>query len=85
MRYTTSATKHGIRPTDAIHVATNPTWVEPLDEPDGHQWRELRLGFDQHARPLETVVIIASDGDELLIHAMKLRARYLSLLRRGIT
>lgn len=85
MRHTTSATKHGIDPVDAIYVATNPTWVEPLDDQEGHQWRELRLGFDRHARALETVVIVADDGDELLIHAMKLRATYLPLLHRGLT
>lgn len=30
---------------------------------------------------LETVVVVASDGDELLIHAMKARSKYVDLLR----
>ena len=47
---------------------------------DPAQWRELRLGFDTHTRLLETVVVVASDGDELLIHVMKARPHYAQLL-----
>lgn len=79
MRLTESATKHGISEADAIQAASWPIWVEPLDD-DPAQWRELRLGFDHHARLLETVVIVAADGDEVLIHAMKARQKYTRLL-----
>lgn len=54
-------------------------WVEPLDD-DGPPRRELRLGFDTAARLLETVVLIYENGDELVIHAMPARRRYLGLL-----
>lgn len=67
MRLTQSAHKHGIEEADSIQAATWPLWVETLDEDDNQQ-RELRLGFDHHGRLLETVVIVAKDGDELLIH-----------------
>ena len=80
MRCARSATKHGISTTDGIHAAENPLWIEPLDDQDDEQWRELRLGFDAKARLLETVVIVSSDGDELLIHAMKARPQYIQLL-----
>ncbi|STC69078.1 Uncharacterised protein [Corynebacterium pilosum] len=63
MRVASSATKHGISEEDGVHAASFPIWVEPLDD-DSLQWRELRLGFDTHARLLETVVVVASDGDE---------------------
>ncbi|MDK4282562.1 toxin [Corynebacterium propinquum] len=79
MRVTKSASKHGISIEDGIQAATWPAWVEPLDD-DNEQWRELRLGFDTHARLLETIVIVASDGDELLIHVMKARPKYAQLL-----
>ena len=76
MRATKSATKHGISARDAFQAATDSLWVEPLDD-DSEQWRELRLGFDTHARLLETSV----DGEEVLTHAMKARAKYIDLLR----
>lgn len=79
MRCAKSATKHGITESDGIQAASNPIWVEPLDN-ETTQWRELRLGVDTHARLLETVVVVAEDGDELLIHSMKARPQYSRLL-----
>lgn len=79
MRCAKSATKHGITTSDGIQAASNPLWIEPLDD-ETTQWRELRLGFDTHARLLETVVVVAADGDELLIHSMKARPQYSRLL-----
>lgn len=79
MKAAKSAAKHGIAEADGIHAASYPLWIEPLDDNPG-QWRELRLGFDTHARLLETVVVVASDGDELLIHVMKARPHYSKLL-----
>jgi len=72
-----SALKHGVMPEDAEQAAGWPLWIEPLDEAVPH--RELRLGFDTHARLLETVVLIL-DGDELVIHAMPARRQYWDLL-----
>ena len=42
--------------------------------------RQLRLGFDTTGRLLEVVVLHFDSGNELLIHAMKARRRYLDLL-----
>ncbi|GEP37690.1 hypothetical protein NPS01_13530 [Nocardioides psychrotolerans] len=53
--------------------------MEPLDETDWLR-RELRLGFDTHARLLETVVLIFESGDEMVIHAMPARKQYWELL-----
>lgn len=82
MRTTKSASKHGISSTDGIYAAAHPIWIEPLDD-DPEQWRELRLGLDTHARLLETVVVVAADGDEVLIHCMKARPKYIELLEYG--
>lgn len=41
---------------------------------------EFRLGFDQHGRLLELVVLKFDSGNELLIHAMKARRQYWDLL-----
>lgn len=54
MRVHASALKHGIAAEDVEQAAQWALWVEPLD--DGPPLRELRLGFDTHARLLETVV-----------------------------
>jgi hypothetical protein len=42
--------------------------------------RELRLGFDSHARLPETVVVVFDSGDEMVIHAMPARKKYHHLL-----
>jgi hypothetical protein len=74
-----SALKHGVSPEDAVQAAQWALWIEPLDE-DGPPYRELRLGFDTRARLLETVVLLLEGGDELVIHAMPARGKYLGLL-----
>lgn len=74
-----SALKHGVSIEDAIQAAEWSLWIEPLDDmglPD----RELRLGFDTKARLLETVVLVFENGDEMVIHAMPARKKYLDLL-----
>ncbi len=79
MRVHRSALKHDVTSEDAIQAAEWSLWIEPLDE--GHApSRELRLGFDTKARLLETVVLVFESGDELVIHAMPARKKYLDLL-----
>lgn len=74
-----SALKHGVSIEDAIHAAEWSLWIEPLDDM-GPAHRELRLGFDSKARLLETVVLVFENGDEMVIHAMPARKKYLDLL-----
>ena len=64
---------------DAIQAAEWSLWIEPLDD-DGPPHRELRLGFDTNARLLETVVLVYASGEEMVIHAMPARKKYLDLL-----
>lgn len=78
MKVHPSARKHGIEEEDAVQAAEWPLWIEPLD--DGPPLRELRLGFDTGARLLETVVLVLENGQELVIHAMPCRKKYLDLL-----
>lgn len=74
-----SATKHGINPEDSVTAATSGcVFKAPLDE--DHPQRELRLGFDGSMRLLEIVVLIWDDGTETIIHSMKARNQYRSLL-----
>nr|VDG62878.1 Uncharacterised protein [Streptococcus thermophilus] len=74
-----SAEKHGIEPEDSVTSATTGcVYKAPLDEE--HPQRELRLGFDSSMRLLEIVVLIWDDGTETIIHSMKARRQYRSLL-----
>lgn len=73
-----SARKHGVRDEDVIAAAVNPAIQGPLD--DDNPQRQLRIGFDTQARLLETIVLVWDDGTEEVIHAMKCRSQYLSLL-----
>ncbi|QOQ39836.1 toxin [Trueperella pecoris] len=82
MKLHASARKHqanqGLTDDGIILAAGLPLWVEPLDEENPQ--RELRLGFDDAGRLLETVVLIFDSGNELMIHAVKARPQYIALL-----
>ena len=79
MKVHPSALKHGVVAEDAVQAAEWAVWIEPLGE-DESPIRELRPGFDTHARLLETVVLIFETGEDLVIHAMPARRKYLDLL-----
>lgn len=79
MKVHASALRHGVAAEDAVQAAEWALWIEPLDD-DGPPHRELRLGFDAGARLLETVVLVFDSGDEMVIHAMPARRKYLDLL-----
>jgi hypothetical protein len=79
MKVHPSALKHGVAPEDAVQAAEWPVWIEPLND-DGPPYRELRLGFDTGARFLETVVLVLEGGEQMVIHAMPARKKYLDLL-----
>ena len=62
-----------------LYAAQHVVYRAPLDdEDDPRRW--LLLGFDDTSRLLELVVLIFDSGDQMLIHAMKARPKYLQLL-----
>jgi hypothetical protein len=66
-----SARKHGISDTDMHHAIRNALRTRDLDED-----LTLFIGPDTRAALLE-IITAASDEDEpVIIHAMKLRAKY---------
>jgi hypothetical protein len=76
-----SARKHGVADEDAVHAAGRFLVAYPLeDEDQDGPRRELRLGPDRAGSLLEVVVLLLDDGDELVIHAMRMRPRYRDLL-----
>jgi len=72
-----TACRHGITDEDILHAIEHSMLVDDLGE-DPDRW--LVIGPDHAANLLELVVLITSDGDELIIHAMPLRPRYRKLL-----
>ena len=72
-----SARRHEIADADMLHAVDHSLVVDDLgDDPD----RWLVIGPDRAGNLLELVVLITSEGDELIIHAMPLRAVYRKLL-----
>jgi hypothetical protein len=72
-----SARRHGIADDDMLHAIDQSLVVDDLGE-DPDRW--LVIGPDQAANLLELVVLVTAEGDELIIHAMPLRALYRKLL-----
>ena len=72
-----SARRHGITDDDSLHAVEHSMAIEHIGE-DPDRW--LVIGPDRAANLLEVVVLVTAEGDEMLIHAMPLRATYRKLL-----
>jgi hypothetical protein len=72
-----AARRHGIADDDMLHAIEHALAVEDLGE-DPDRW--LVIGPDRAANPLELVVLITSEGTEMIIHAMPMRPAYRRLL-----
>jgi hypothetical protein len=60
-----------------LHAIEHSLVVDDLSE-DPDRW--LVIGPDRAANLLELVVLITAEGDEVIIHAMPMRATYRKLL-----
>jgi len=72
-----SARRHGVDDDGTLHAVANSVAVDDLGE-DPDRW--LVIGPDSAGDLLEIVVLIASDADEIIIHAMPMRPKYRKLL-----
>jgi hypothetical protein len=71
-----SARRHGITDENIRHAIQNAVAIEDAgDDPD----RWLILGPDRAGNLLEVVVLV-SDGEQVAIHSMPMRAKYRGLL-----
>jgi hypothetical protein len=70
-----SARRHGIADEDIEHAMTHAMAIDEQDDDT-----RLYLGPSRAAELLEVVTIVRDDGSELVIHAMKMRAKYQRLL-----
>ncbi len=62
---------------DILHAIDHSLLVDDLGE-DPDRW--LLIGPDRATNLLEVILLITGEGDELIIHAMPLRAIYRKLL-----
>jgi hypothetical protein len=65
---------------DVVHAAQGYVVAYPLTDEEEGPKRELRLGPDRAGNFVEVIVLFIDDGRELIIHAMKMRAKYRGLL-----
>jgi hypothetical protein len=73
-----SALKHGISELDILYAAEN--WAYSSQPDDDVPAKHLVLGFDSNGRHLELAILTFDSGQQLVIHAMKARPKYLRLL-----
>jgi hypothetical protein len=72
-----SARRHGIGDDDILHAVEFSVVVDDVGE-DPDRWPVI--GPDCAWNLLEVVVLVTAEGDEVIIHAMPLRAVYRKLL-----
>ena len=75
MKIHLAAKRHGIADEDIEHAVANAMAID--DQEDDTR---LYLGPARSAELLEVVTIVRDDDSELVIHAMKMRAKYRRLL-----
>lgn len=71
-----SARRHGIVDEDIVHAVEHALAAGEQD--DG---KVLYLGPDRAGNLLEVVSVVRDDGSEVVIHAMRMRAKYEPFLR----
>ena len=74
-----SARNHGVADEDIRHAVDHALAIENAGEyPD----RWLVIGPDRAANLLGVVVLVTTEGSQLAIHAMRMRAEYRRLIER---
>jgi len=71
-----SARRYGVDDDEILHAVANSVAVDDLGQ-DPDRW--LVIGPDSAGNLLE-IVVIASNADEIIIHAMPMRPKYRKLL-----
>ena len=84
LRFARSAGRHGIRHERAAYVIEHcplPLFAGPMGPPASI----LFLGPDANGVPLEVLAIELPDGELLVIHAMRMRRKYLETYAEGMS
>ncbi|GBR75366.1 toxin [Candidatus Termititenax persephonae] len=73
-----SAKKHGIHEKDIIYVIEHA--IEVIEIAENPQ-KLLYIGFDRSLRTLEVITVLKSNGEEIVIHAMKATKKVIKILK----
>jgi uncharacterized DUF497 family protein len=74
-----AARKHGVDDQDVLHAIDHALAIDDAgEEPD----RWLVIGPDRAGNLLEVVIMTTTEGTQLAIHAMAMRAKFRRLLSR---
>jgi uncharacterized DUF497 family protein len=74
-----SARNHGVADEDIRHATDHALAIEDAGE-DPDRW--LVIGPGRAGNLLEVVVLVTTEGTQLAIHAMRMRAKYRRLIER---
>jgi uncharacterized DUF497 family protein len=74
-----SARNHGVADEDIRHATDHVLAIEDAGK-DPDRW--LVIGPDRAGNLLEVVVLVTTEGAQLAIHAMRMRAKYRRLIER---
>ena len=77
MKIHDSARKHGVEDRDLLHAIDHALAIEDAGE-EPERW--LVIGPDRAGNLLEVVVMMTTEGTQLAIHAMTMRAKFCRLL-----
>lgn len=75
-----NARKHGCSDAEIITAATHAQIRGPISTDDPP--RQGRIGLDSQGQELELIVVFLQNGDVLVIHAMRCRPAFRSMLTR---
>ena len=76
-----SARKHGVADDDICHAIGQAMVVLTVGK--GYEGRAMHLGPDTAGRLLEVVTVAGSVGAQVVIHAMRMRRKFLMYFDRG--
>lgn len=74
-----SARSHGVADEDIRHATDHALAIEDAGE-DPDRW--LVIGPDRAGNLLEVVILVTTEGTQLAIHGMRMRAKYRRLIER---
>jgi hypothetical protein len=78
-----SARKHGVLDDDIRHAVAHLVFMDNDADAETGIDAVLALGPDQTGRPLELALVVGDEGDVVVVHAMRMRARYTHLWPRN--
>ena len=78
-----SARRHGVPDDDIRHAVDHLAFMDDDADAEAGIDAVLALGPDRAGLPLELTLVVGDDGDVVVVHAMRMRAKYAYLWPRN--